>query len=163
FLVLNSQSTYAQFTEDFSGVSCSNCMSFSFTQGGVQYNVTSNTNMNISGNVEQDTTSGLETSIVRADGGEFTFTSIYLLVIDFGTNDVTVGGYNNGSLVGGSQIVAKSTSATLNFSIGAVDEVKLTGNNVLFQFDNFSGSNAPPNTAPVFENSKPATTSITTT
>ncbi|AUC86356.1 hypothetical protein CW731_14190 [Polaribacter sp. ALD11] len=157
FLAFNSQTSSAQFTEDFSSVSCFPCSSFSFTQEGIQYDVITNGNMETSGgSIIIDP----EASIKRNDGGDFTFTSILINNVGCCGAVVTVSGYNNNSLVGDSQTVSSSNSATLSFSIGTVDEVKISSID-FFKIDNFSATNIFPNTAPVFENSTPVATSIT--
>ncbi|VAW58144.1 hypothetical protein MNBD_GAMMA11-855, partial [hydrothermal vent metagenome] len=85
--------------------------------------------------------------IVRNDGQDFTFTSIFINNTSGGT--ITVGGYNNNSLVGSTQTVANGASATLSFGGIGVDEVRITSddfNNT--NFDTFVGDSVPPNTSP---------------
>ena len=78
-------------------------------------------------------------TIARADSNDFRFTSIFIN----NTNGelITVAGYNNGSIVGSAQTVAKTAFMTLNFSDIIVDEVRITSTNFNFAIiDSFKGN-----------------------
>lgn len=77
-------------------------------------------------------------TIARADSNDFIFTSIFIN----NTNGelITVAGYNNGSIVGSAQTVAKTAFMTLNFSDIIVDEVRITSTDFYFaNIDSFKG------------------------
>ncbi|WP_027669975.1 hypothetical protein [Rheinheimera baltica] len=86
-------------------------------------------------------------TIRRTDLADFVFTSIY---IDNpgGNQNVTVGGYLDGALVGSTQNFATGTT-TLNFGSILVDEVRLTSTDFFgLAIDNFTGNTTPPDSTP---------------
>ncbi|MBW8830002.1 MAG: DUF4347 domain-containing protein [Burkholderiales bacterium] len=83
-------------------------------------------------------------TITRTDGSGFTFTSLFVNN-SYGPQAVTVGGYNNGVLVGSTQSVgAGNSGGTLNFGGIGVDEVRMTSTDMNFDFDDFIGDTDPP-------------------
>lgn len=86
-------------------------------------------------------------TIVRTDGADFTFTSIYL---NNGAGEtVTVAGYRDGVLVGTAQTVLMGQQRTLSFGGIRVDEVRISGSDFFnTNIDSFAGDPVPPSTAP---------------
>ncbi|MES0328616.1 MAG: hypothetical protein ABUK13_10565, partial [Gammaproteobacteria bacterium] len=64
-----------------------------------------------------------QVTIKRTDAADFLFTSIW---VNPGAADITVAGYNNGGLIGSSQVASASSSVTLNFSGIIIDEIRIT-------------------------------------
>ena len=171
FAFLFTHSAYSQFTEGFNVASiCNPCGNFSFTQGGVQYNVTvtgTSAKMKDEGFTDIlvfDAVGSSTVSIVRNDGNDFLFSGILVRNALDGAAAVNIGGYKSGALQGSAQTVNAGVSeVTLNFN-ETVDEVRFTTTNSNeYAFDSFSGNNTPPvsNTAPTVTTT--AASSVTTT
>jgi hypothetical protein len=80
--------------------------------------------------------------IVRQDGGDFNFNSIYIQNNLAATT--TVQGYKDMALVGSAQTVALGATSTLGFSGISVDMVELSSTDFFYiTFDNFSACAAP--------------------
>ncbi|MEQ9300063.1 MAG: choice-of-anchor D domain-containing protein, partial [Cyclobacteriaceae bacterium] len=153
---------YSQaFTEGFTSavISCEpSCNTFSFTQGGIQYNVTytGTDGMEDEGFddvlINANSPVNASVSIVRNDGNNFLFTSIEIINSLAAADDVTVGGYLSSSLVGSAQdIPAGNSGTTFSFSDIIVDEVRITSDLNRFALTTFSGNNTAPasNATPV--------------
>lgn len=146
------------FTENFESTSETSVTTFSVTINTVQYDITysgdatttqlssiAGVGAGSSNAIFADGTSAAssdQVSIVRNDGADFLFNSIW---IDNPGDDLTVGGYLNNGLVGSSQVVTGATSpGILNFGGIIVDEVRLTSPSLMdVLFDDLAGSNIP--------------------
>lgn len=151
----------SQFTERFNGACTTSCTSFSFTQGGVQYNVSivgAGTSLLDEGfqDVLANGSGSFTVTIERNDGQPFTFNSILVRNTTRVTTNVSVGGYKSGVLVGSSVTMAPGfcgtntigSCADLDFSSIVVDEVRLESNNNDLTFDDFGADNAAAAPAP---------------
>jgi len=102
-------------------------------------------------------------TIARNDASDFIFTSIF--INNSAGTTVTVGGYNNGALVGSTQAMATASSGTMNFAGITVDEIRVTSTDFLnVNIDSFSGDTSLPNNAPTIGGASAgqATTDTTT-
>ena len=87
-------------------------------------------------------------TIARNDGKDFTFNSLF--ISNFG-DVITVGGYNEGTLVVGAQMANGALPVILSFGGIVVDEIRLTSANFNANIDSFNAevlSSPPTNTAP---------------
>jgi len=105
-----------------------------------------------SASIKADSTAGVSTGIerikiVHSDSLDFTFNSIY--INNLGDN-IIVGGYNDGVLVGSTKTAMGALPVELTFGNIEVDEVRLTSTHFTANIDSFKGdtSTSTPNTAP---------------